>query len=62
MNEQLCTFEVPRPKSMRATSPCGHQATRHKVDSRGRDYCVPCWGSDDDELAFHHFTIAEVPA
>ncbi len=58
---ELCTFEVARPRSVRATSPCSHEANRHRVDERGRDYCVPCWGSDDDELAYDHFTVAAVP-
>ena len=41
---------------------CGHTEDRHQVDEQGRAYCVPCWGSDDDALAFHGFKSAEIPA
>lgn len=62
MNGERCAFKVAEPKSIRATHPCDHVETDHKIDSAGRSYCVPCWGSDDDTLAYHHFTVAEVPA
>lgn len=41
---------------------CGHAAARHDVDEKGQAYCVPCWGTDDDGLAYHAFAPAAVSA
>jgi hypothetical protein len=35
---------------------CGHPEVQHEIDREGRTWCVPCWGSDDDALAYHAFT------
>lgn len=34
---------------------CGHSESRHEVDATGKPWCVPCWGTDDDELAHHAY-------
>lgn len=47
----LCAFTTPRGR------PCQHSAERHEVDDEGRAWCVPCWGTDDDELAYHAFQL-----
>lgn len=41
---------------------CGHAAVRHEVDEKGQAYCVPCWGTDVDELAYHAFAPVAVSA
>jgi len=47
-----CTFPTSGGRT------CGHSEVRHEIDVEGPDWCVPCWGSDDDELAYHKFTSA----